>query len=124
MTLDQAICQRGLYCGGNIPQNISDRVDQSAAQLPETKAATATIASTGDLLPFAAVPKLFYTEEEAINLGRYATDVLAYIKENTVKFITGERSLDEWDDYVNTIKGMNLDRYLEIYQAAFDRWKE
>ena len=41
----------------------------------------------------------------------------------TLKFILGNKSFDEWDDYVNTINGMNLDRVLEIQNAALERYQ-
>jgi len=39
------------------------------------------------------------------------------------KFITGVEPLDNWDDYVKTIEAMGIDEYVEVYQAAYDRWK-
>ncbi len=122
LTQDQAVGKYGIMGGGNVPQNISDRVDQSAAQLPETKADVETIRATGKLVPYEAITKLSYTEDEAVDLSRYETDILSYIKENSVKFITGEREFSEWDQYVQTLKSMNLDEYIAIYQAAYDRW--
>ena len=29
---------------------------------------------------------------------------------------------DGWDNYISTLKNMNLDRMVEIKQAAYDRW--
>ena len=45
------------------------------------------------------------------------------MQENIVKFITGERDLAEWDDYVSQVQAMGLEQYLAIYQAAYDRWQ-
>lgn len=38
------------------------------------------------------------------------------------KFITGVEPISNWDSYVETIENMNLDRYIEINQDAYDRW--
>jgi putative aldouronate transport system substrate-binding protein len=43
-----------------------------------------------------------------------------YVKEMTTRFIIGDASIDkEWDTYLKTLDGMNLKRYLEIYNEAY-----
>lgn len=46
-----------------------------------------------------------------------------YVSETATKFITGEQSLDTFDDYVAKMKEMGLERVLEIYQTAYDRFQ-
>jgi putative aldouronate transport system substrate-binding protein len=48
-------------------------------------------------------------------------DIDAYVNANSAKFITGALSFDKWDEYVATLKKMNLDQVEKIYQDAFDR---
>lgn len=43
----------------------------------------------------------------------------AHVQKNTSMFITGARSLDEWDKYVQEIQQLNVDRYVEIYNEAY-----
>lgn len=62
------------------------------------------------------------TSEENLEYTQYFTDIDAYIQENEVKFINGERSLDEYDDYRNTLKSMGIDRCIAIKQASLDRY--
>ena len=38
------------------------------------------------------------------------------------KIITGELPLDQFDTFREGLKTRNLDRMLEIHQAAYDRW--
>ncbi|MCI8624074.1 MAG: extracellular solute-binding protein [Provencibacterium sp.] len=61
------------------------------------------------------------SETEELNLIR--TDVETYMKETFLQFMTGAKPLSDWDSYVDTIKGMNIDRAIEIYQKAYDAWK-
>ena len=42
----------------------------------------------------------------------------------TVKFITGNESLDNYDTMVNTIKSMGIDNAIAVYQAALDRFNK
>ena len=121
LTLDQALGKWAVFAGGNVPQMIVDKVDASAAQLPEIKAATEVLRPF--MISFDAIPRLKYTEEETMNLGRYATDIQNFIEENVVKFITGERPLTEYDAFISSLESMNLSEYLAIHQASFDRWK-
>lgn len=38
-------------------------------------------------------------------------------------FITGESNLADWDTYVANIKNLNIDRAIEIQQAAVTRFE-
>ncbi|MBD2867194.1 type 2 periplasmic-binding domain-containing protein [Paenibacillus arenilitoris] len=48
------------------------------------------------------------------------TDVNTYIDESSAKFVNGERSFDDWDNYVSTLNKMGLAEIEEIYQEAYD----
>lgn len=49
------------------------------------------------------------------------TNLKDYIDQNALQFITGAKSLEkDWDDYVKGLEGLNIQRYLEIMQAAYD----
>ncbi|WP_278253258.1 hypothetical protein [Bacillus sp. SD088] len=39
------------------------------------------------------------------------------------KFITGNVPFSKWEDYVKTLDEMGLDKYMEIKQAAYERYK-
>jgi putative aldouronate transport system substrate-binding protein len=45
-----------------------------------------------------------------------------YIEEMEAKFITGVEPLSNWPKYIETLEQMNLKRYVEVYQQAYDRW--
>jgi putative aldouronate transport system substrate-binding protein len=44
------------------------------------------------------------------------------VDEMTVKFIIGQEPLSRYDGFVQTIKNMGIDRAVEIYQTAVDRY--
>ncbi|WP_420888794.1 extracellular solute-binding protein [Cohnella candidum] len=49
------------------------------------------------------------------------TNIRTYIDQNTLQFVTGNKSLDkDWDSYVKGLQDLKLDRYLEILQKAYD----
>ena len=56
---------------------------------------------------------------------RYQTiygDIQTLIEENLTKFAVGERSMDEWDSFVQEIIDLGIEECIEIKQAAVDRF--
>ena len=75
----------------------------------------------GARVPF---PALFLTEAESSEVTALRSDLSTYVMQMEAKFITGQESLDGYDKYVQTLKKMGSDRFQEIYQDAYDRWKK
>ncbi|MEK3883259.1 extracellular solute-binding protein [Paenibacillus sp. PL2-23] len=71
-----------------------------------------------------AMPLLFLSEEEESRANILKNDLMNYIAQMEAKFVLGKESFDNWDSYVSTLKKMNVDEYVEIYQNAYDRWKD
>lgn len=65
-----------------------------------------------------------YTTDENKKLSSVGTDIEKYVEEMRDKFITGDESLSDWDNYVETIKKMGLDEYMSIQAAALERYKK
>jgi len=76
--------------------------------------------------PFGEVPYplVYFTSEEQKEINTIEVDLESYVEQMEAKFITGVKSLDEWDDYVKTIENMDIDRYVELHQVAYDRWDD
>lgn len=62
------------------------------------------------------------TAEEAKEFSKIETNLKTYREEMTMKFITGQESLDKFDDYISALEGMDLETAVEIQQAALDRY--
>ena len=69
-------------------------------------------------------PLVYLTKDEQDSVASSANDLKTFVEESEAKFITGVTPLSDWDKYVKTIKGMNVDQYVKVYQAAYDRWKK
>lgn len=50
------------------------------------------------------------------------SDVNTYVNEMVLKFITGAESLDGFDSFVSTVKGMGIDRAVEITAQAYEAY--
>ncbi len=68
-------------------------------------------------------PSVFMGEAEAEESAHLKTTIDEYIKQSMVQFIVGQRDINsdsDWENYISGFAGMNLERYLEIYQDAYD----
>jgi putative aldouronate transport system substrate-binding protein len=75
--------------------------------------------------PFFNEPILQFTDEEAQEKSQMLTAVETYRDEMQAKFVTGEMSMDEWNSYMDGIKGIiDVDRLLQIYNDAAKRYFE
>lgn len=63
-----------------------------------------------------------HTTEEARELANIMTDINTYRDEMTLKFIVGQEPLDSFDNFVETIKKMNIDKAIDIKTAALTRY--
>ncbi|WP_257348909.1 extracellular solute-binding protein [Pseudalkalibacillus decolorationis] len=67
------------------------------------------------------VPPLFFTEEQSVEMATIEKTITDYVDEMTAKFIIGDASLEEdWEEYIATLKSMGIERYVEIYQSAYN----
>jgi putative aldouronate transport system substrate-binding protein len=59
--------------------------------------------------------------DESTEASNIYSDIETTCMEYIAKFINGDKSLDEYDEFVSTIESMNVQGYLDIYQEAYDR---
>ncbi|GAE30243.1 ABC transporter [Halalkalibacter hemicellulosilyticusJCM 9152] len=57
----------------------------------------------------------------ADELAMIQTNIQDYVEQNSIQFITGSKDLEtEWESYVQGFEQLNLNRYLEVMQEAYD----
>ena len=60
---------------------------------------------------------------QADELAQLQTNINNYVQQANAEFITGQRDINDdaaWEGYVNDLKNLGVDRYVEIYQASYD----
>jgi len=82
-----------------------------------------------DLKPYADptyVPgTLMYTVEEAEVVNAIQSDIRDYANRKGVEWVMGTADIDaEWDTYLNELKAMRVDEYIQHSQAAYSRFLE
>lgn len=67
-------------------------------------------------------PNMVLTAEESAEYSNIYNEIKTYVDEMTLQFILGSESLDGFDQYINNLQKMNVERMIEIYQIAYDRF--
>jgi len=61
-----------------------------------------------------------FDSETQERVNEIKTDLDVYVSECQAKFITGEMSFDEWDNYCATLESLGIDELVSCYQAYYD----
>lgn len=78
-----------------------------------------------DIMEYSAepFPTLKWTDDETKELSTLSTTIYSAINEYQAQILTGQKNIDDtWDDYVESLNDMGLERLIEIYKAAYERW--
>ena len=67
---------------------------------------------------------LWVANEEASELSTLTTNIESNVATSTAEFITGVRDPNDdgaWQGYLDGLSGLGVDRYIEIWQKAYDK---
>lgn len=67
-----------------------------------------------------ALPGLSFTTEQADELASIQSNIDTYASEMSLKFVTGDESLDNYDAFVERLNQLGMQRLIEIHQDAYD----
>ncbi len=67
-------------------------------------------------------PNVLFTEEEVEEIGILQTDIDSYVIQKYATWIAEGGVEEEWDEFQKKLEDMNVERYKEIYQQAYDRY--
>lgn len=62
------------------------------------------------------------SEQELEVQNKYGTALNTYSNELIAQLILGQKSLDDWDNYIKNLKELGLDEMLEVYRARHERF--
>jgi putative aldouronate transport system substrate-binding protein len=62
------------------------------------------------------------TTSESNQFYNIYTDIGTYAQTELLRFVVGERSMDEWGDFMKTCEDMGIEECTAIYQQAVDRY--
>lgn len=81
-------------------------------------------AAMEDYLTFIRLPNVYLTAEQEERVTDLKTVIESYITQETPRFITGARSMDEFDAYQEELKNLGIEEYIELYQGAYASFME
>lgn len=64
------------------------------------------------------------TADEKEEYNSIFNDIDTHMDTTIAKFVVGDRSLDEFDDFVEELKSMGIEKCIELEQTAYDRYLE
>jgi len=72
--------------------------------------------------PFESIlPELYYSQEQIDELALLKTTITDNVKSSIVRFVTGDMDIEkDWESYLNQMRDLGIERYLEIVQSAYD----
>lgn len=119
LSIGEAIRPYATYGGGSYAGYVKEGYLEITEQ---AKTGTATVS------PFRAKevwPVFTFTPEEASELSSIMVDMDKLIEEYQANCITGAMDISaDWDAFVSKLEQIGLERYMEIQQAAYDRFIE
>jgi putative aldouronate transport system substrate-binding protein len=113
---------RGVSGGGAIA--LDNGINPQYYTLPEQKAALTAYNTPGASQYL--LPPITPTQEESRELASIMNDINTYSDEMMTKFILGTETLNDasWNNFVNTVRRMGIDRAVAIQNTALDRYKK
>lgn len=123
LNMDQAISEYLTWPGGYYPGIVREEFFQGA-EAKENSRINAEKTKPYRIDDDDILPGLNYTVEENDQISAITTDLQTYIDEMNAEFITGKRSFDQWDEYINTLDKMGVEKYVELSQKAYERMQE
>lgn len=69
-------------------------------------------------------PNILFPAEDREKVNELLTDIGKYVEEMRMAFVTGEKSLDTFDEFRAVLKNMGIDEVIEIYSRNYEEYLE
>lgn len=120
LTFDQALTPYVTWMGGSYPGYVQEKYFGGSEALPSSVA-------VGDKVQPDAPKEIWngfnYTDDELKFKQSNGADLETFINETEAAFIAGDKDFSEWDQYIEQVKQMGQEQYLEVEKSAYDRYQ-
>lgn len=117
---DLTLARQGYYFNVNGPTVYDPRHYEQYTTYPQQLDAVAKWKETD--MAIHKLPPLSPTAEESAEFSRIMNEVNTLVDEMSTKFVLGAESLDNYDQFQQKLKSLNIDRAIELQQAALERY--
>lgn len=99
------------------------RIDVSANEASYTEEMVESCHKALEYLTPQANPVLWVplNDEEMTRANELNTEIQPFMEENLSKFLLQQRPMSEWDSFLEDLREMGVDEYLQIYDTAYKR---
>ncbi|MCL3861218.1 ABC transporter substrate-binding protein [Actinotalea sp. K2] len=107
--------------------HVTLREDFETVVAPEPRAAQRVADLEEKYLPWAEpewYPNVPFSDEEIQEINSIETEIKTFVDTRRANWIAGGGVEDDWDAYVAQLEQLGLDRMVELYQQAYDRYLE
>lgn len=91
-------------------------------QFPPAEQAFQKVMNQRKVLPLD--PPAPFSDQQQQQTTLWASTLMDYVNQNTLKFILGQRPLSDWDKYVSELQGLNSDKYIDAVNQAYQTYKK
>lgn len=119
LTVAQAMAK---YCLANMSGPFTQALEyiQQYYELSQQKDALVNWSDSDE--DTSVMPPITFTPDESAEVAKIMGEIDTYRDEMTMKIIMGTEPVSKVDEFQSTIKSMNLDRVIDLYQTALDRY--
>ncbi|MCU6708380.1 extracellular solute-binding protein [Paenibacillus sp. J5C_2022] len=121
LSQDQALSKYVTYPGGGAPTIVFQNNYAGGEAQPDS------LMTAEKVQPYKideVWPTFNFTEEENDRMTKLRSDLYTYVNEHEAKFILGDLPFSQWDKFVAGLKDVKLDEFMEIYNTAYERYKQ
>ena len=68
------------------------------------------------------IPQITFIDSEINEIVVFKENIDEYVTDMKLKFILGIEPIDNFDIFTNTLYSMGVEKYIEIYQNAYNRY--
>lgn len=107
----------------NFPSYIPAELYGTLKTAPDVARKITYMEATTEYLTPETIPLVLFTDDESKELATLKTSITDFVLQKQAAYITGQTDIDaDWDNYLSQLNAMGVDRYVQIYQDATDRY--
>lgn len=107
----------------NFPSYIPAELYATLKTAPDVARKITYMDATAEYLTDESIPLVLFTDEESKELATLKTSIVDFVLQKQAAYVTGQTDIDsDWEAYLAQLEAMGVDRYVQIYQDATDRY--
>jgi len=120
LTISEVLHMNTRACHSNVPMITDPRFTEQFYPFKQQK--DALVKWSDSNMSEHILPGVYISSEQSDEDGTIMASVNTYANEMAIKFIIGERPIEEFDDYIKTLKDFGIEKAIAFRQEALERY--